>query len=194
MERGKSPERHLIINKLSGNIVQLSQHKFASNVVEKCLEYGDSNSLDIIIGEIIGHEDGNDNLLVSQMNSLVWIVWLYRNAWEFVMLIIILICHYLYTSHVPCSSVAKYFHVTVLPFLVWMLINTSHYPCNHVIQCSIQPTITPENGHGKFDIARHSNVTHVLSCGLRYQLIPIFDVRLWIVWALYSAFNHLKNV
>lgn len=63
LERGKPPERHLIITKLSGNIVQLSQHKFASNVVEKCLEYGDSNTLDIIIGEIIGQGDGIDNLL-----------------------------------------------------------------------------------------------------------------------------------
>ncbi|KAL8144588.1 pumilio homolog 5-like [Apium graveolens] len=63
LERGKPPERHLIITKLSGNIVQLSQHKFASNVVEKCLEYGDSNTLDIIIREIIGQGDGIDNLL-----------------------------------------------------------------------------------------------------------------------------------
>lgn len=63
LERGKPRERSQIISKLSGHIVQLSQHKFASNVVEKCLEYGDSASLEIIIGEIIGRGDGNDNLL-----------------------------------------------------------------------------------------------------------------------------------
>ncbi|RZB41500.1 Pumilio-like 5, partial [Glycine soja] len=42
LERGKPQERSQIIHKLSRHIVQLTQHKFASNVVEKCLEYGDA--------------------------------------------------------------------------------------------------------------------------------------------------------
>lgn len=63
LERGKPHERNQIICKLAGRIVQLSQHKFASNVIEKCLEYGDSSTRDILIGEIVGHGDGNDNLL-----------------------------------------------------------------------------------------------------------------------------------
>lgn len=36
--------RQEIIEKLHGQVVRLSQHKFASNVIEKCLQYGDSNS------------------------------------------------------------------------------------------------------------------------------------------------------
>lgn len=63
LERGKPHERNQIICKLAGRIVQLSQHKFASNVIEKCLEYGDSTTRDILIEEIMGHGDGNDNLL-----------------------------------------------------------------------------------------------------------------------------------
>ncbi|KAG4909831.1 hypothetical protein JHK87_055947 [Glycine soja] len=38
LERGKPHERSQIIRKLSGHIVQLTQHKFALNVVEKCLD------------------------------------------------------------------------------------------------------------------------------------------------------------
>lgn len=41
--------RTIIINKLRGKIARLSVHKHASNVVEKCLEYGTpSQRLDII--------------------------------------------------------------------------------------------------------------------------------------------------
>lgn len=48
----------------------MSQHKFASNVVEKCLEYGNIEERDHLIKEIVGHTEGNDNLLVCA-NTLV---------------------------------------------------------------------------------------------------------------------------
>lgn len=67
LERGKSHERSQIINKLAGQIVQLSQHKFASNVIEKCLEFGDVAERDLLIGEIVGQTEGNDNLLVGSV-------------------------------------------------------------------------------------------------------------------------------
>lgn len=66
LERGKPQERSLIIRKLSGHVVQLSQHKFASNVIEKCLEHGGPAERELLINEIIGHNEGNDNLLVGQ--------------------------------------------------------------------------------------------------------------------------------
>lgn len=64
LERGKPLERSQIISKLSGYIVQLSQHKFASNVVEKCLKHGDAAERELLIAEILGHDEENDNLLV----------------------------------------------------------------------------------------------------------------------------------
>ncbi|XP_065042461.1 pumilio homolog 5-like isoform X2 [Musa acuminata AAA Group] len=64
LERGKPHERSQIISKFFGQIVQMSQHKFASNVVEKCLEYGNIEERDHLIKEIVGHTEGNDNLLV----------------------------------------------------------------------------------------------------------------------------------
>lgn len=67
LQRGKPLERSKIIRKLSGHIVQLSQHKFASNVIEKCLEYGGTADRELIIDEILGHNEGNDNLLVSRI-------------------------------------------------------------------------------------------------------------------------------
>lgn len=67
LERGKPQERSQIISKLSGHIVKLSHHKFASNVVEKCLEYGDAAERQLLIAEIVGHNEQNDNMLVSKV-------------------------------------------------------------------------------------------------------------------------------
>lgn len=69
LERGKPDERSRLIRKLCGQIVQLSQHKFASNVVEKCLEYGDSEVRELLVAEVVGLEDGNDNLLVMMKDQ-----------------------------------------------------------------------------------------------------------------------------
>ncbi|PQP99292.1 pumilio homolog 5 isoform X1 [Prunus yedoensis var. nudiflora] len=63
LERGKPYERSQIISKLIGKIVQLSQHKYASNVVEKCLEHGDVAERELLIEEIIGQMEENDSLL-----------------------------------------------------------------------------------------------------------------------------------
>lgn len=65
LERGKPHERSQIIRKLTGGIVQMSQHKYASNVVEKCLEHGDADERDLLIEEIIGQSEENDHLLVG---------------------------------------------------------------------------------------------------------------------------------
>ncbi len=40
--------RKEIIEKLLGQVVRLSQHKFASNVIEKCLQYSDSDTRQVI--------------------------------------------------------------------------------------------------------------------------------------------------
>ncbi|KAG8380278.1 hypothetical protein BUALT_Bualt07G0176700 [Buddleja alternifolia] len=63
LERGQPFERSLIISKLSGKIVQMSQHKYASNVVEKCLEFGDATERELLIEEILVQSEDNDNLL-----------------------------------------------------------------------------------------------------------------------------------
>ncbi|CAN4085053.1 unnamed protein product [Withania somnifera] len=69
LERGRPHERSQIIGKLAGNVVQLSQHKYASNVVEKCLEYGDSAARELLIEEILAESEGNDCLLMMMKDQ-----------------------------------------------------------------------------------------------------------------------------
>lgn len=75
LERGKSYERTQILSKLAGKIVQMSQHKYASNVIEKCLEYGDTAERELLIEEILGQSEENDNLLVSKSKNLNFVLY-----------------------------------------------------------------------------------------------------------------------
>lgn len=54
-----------------GKIVPMSQHKYASNVVEKCLEYGGSDERECLIEEILMQTDESDNLLVRESIPIV---------------------------------------------------------------------------------------------------------------------------
>ncbi|KAL3632801.1 hypothetical protein CASFOL_025785 [Castilleja foliolosa] len=69
MEKGEPNERTQIISKLSGNIVRMSQHKYASNVVEKCLGYGSAAEREMLIEEILVQSENNDNLLVMMKDQ-----------------------------------------------------------------------------------------------------------------------------
>lgn len=65
LERGTPHERSQIISKLTGKIVQLSQHKYASNVIEKCWVYSNEIEQEAFIEEIIQQPSESGNLLVS---------------------------------------------------------------------------------------------------------------------------------
>ncbi|KAK9127063.1 hypothetical protein Syun_015860 [Stephania yunnanensis] len=62
LEHGKAHERSAIIKKLAGQIVQMSQQKFASNVVEKCLTFGGPVERQILVNEMLGTTDENEPL------------------------------------------------------------------------------------------------------------------------------------
>lgn len=64
LEHGKPHERTCIINKLIGQIVQMSQQKFASNVVEKCLTFGTPEERQSLVDEMLGTTDENEPLQV----------------------------------------------------------------------------------------------------------------------------------
>jgi hypothetical protein len=64
LESGKAHERKQIISKLAGQVVTMSQNKFASNVVEKCFQHGDIAERDLLIRQIVEQTEGNDSLLV----------------------------------------------------------------------------------------------------------------------------------
>ncbi|KAG8047900.1 hypothetical protein GUJ93_ZPchr0008g12810 [Zizania palustris] len=69
LERGKGHERTQIISKLAGQVVTMSQNKFASNVIEKCFQHGDIAERDLLIQEIVQQTEGNDNLLVMMKDQ-----------------------------------------------------------------------------------------------------------------------------
>jgi len=52
IEHGRPQDRHQIISQVKGKIVQLSQHKFASNVIEKSVQFGSYDHRQWIIDEI----------------------------------------------------------------------------------------------------------------------------------------------
>lgn len=64
LELGKPHERTQVISKLAGKFVEMSQHKYASNVIEKCLMYGDALEQQSLIREIVGRPQEDTNLLV----------------------------------------------------------------------------------------------------------------------------------
>ncbi|KAJ7962661.1 Pumilio [Quillaja saponaria] len=71
LQRGKLHERRQIICKLSGKILEMSRHKYASNVIEKCLEHGDAADRELLIEEIIGKSEENNYLLDQFANYVV---------------------------------------------------------------------------------------------------------------------------
>lgn len=71
LEHGKPHERTCIINQLIGQIVQMSQQKFASNVVEKCLTFGTLEERQNLVNEMLGTTDENEPLQVSQFSTFL---------------------------------------------------------------------------------------------------------------------------
>ncbi|KAK9666900.1 hypothetical protein RND81_14G219500 [Saponaria officinalis] len=67
LETGKPHESSQIILKLAGKFIQISQLKYASNVVEKCLKYGNASERDLVIEEFIAESDNNDVLLFQMV-------------------------------------------------------------------------------------------------------------------------------
>jgi hypothetical protein len=67
LEHGKPHERSAIIKKLTGQIVQMSQQKFASNVIEKCLTFGTPAERQALVDEMLGTTDENEPLQVCDL-------------------------------------------------------------------------------------------------------------------------------
>lgn len=67
---GSYDDKCYIIEKILDDIVQLSLHKFGSNVVEKCLELSPDDKRELILDRIIGIPVANHRLtLIDLMNS-----------------------------------------------------------------------------------------------------------------------------
>lgn len=52
-------ERFCFLHQVKDNLLSYSQHKFASNVVEKCLQYGTKDERGVLIQHLLyGHSEG----------------------------------------------------------------------------------------------------------------------------------------
>eukprot|EP00004_Rigifila_ramosa_P001911 TRINITY_DN1191_c1_g2_i12.p1 TRINITY_DN1191_c1_g2~~TRINITY_DN1191_c1_g2_i12.p1 ORF type:complete len:894 (+),score=179.66 TRINITY_DN1191_c1_g2_i12:148-2829(+) len=58
LERGCAADKTSVVLKLRGQLLSMSQHKFASNVVEKCVEHGSESDRQILLDEILGNGRG----------------------------------------------------------------------------------------------------------------------------------------
>lgn len=71
LEHGKRRDKSMIVSKMKGQVLQLSQHKFASNVVEKCVEYGTPQERTVMLEEILNGKgpEGASPLLVMMKDQ-----------------------------------------------------------------------------------------------------------------------------
>lgn len=53
MQHGSESDRAVLIRQVHSNLLEFSQHKFASNVVEKCLQFASKSDRDEMIWQII---------------------------------------------------------------------------------------------------------------------------------------------
>lgn len=96
LEHGKPHERTSIIKKLTGQIVQMSQQKFASNVIEKCLTFGTPVERQTLVNEMLGSTDENEPLQVWK-SAMCMLVLNVKNAFKILLAhFILLICHIIF--------------------------------------------------------------------------------------------------
>ena len=71
LENGKNGDRQSILSCVRGRIVALSQHKFASNVIEKCVTTSSRTERAIIIDEICQQSDALFIMMKDQYANYV---------------------------------------------------------------------------------------------------------------------------
>jgi hypothetical protein len=67
LERGQPDERAQVLRSLADQVVSLSSHKFASNVMEKCIQFCSKEDRDVMIAEILARSPNSSDVLLSMM-------------------------------------------------------------------------------------------------------------------------------
>ncbi|CAG8498195.1 17147_t:CDS:10, partial [Racocetra fulgida] len=62
-------DKSMVVAKVRGNVLQMSKHKFASNVVEKCVAYGSKRDRQLLIDEVIQTKPDGTSPLISMMKD-----------------------------------------------------------------------------------------------------------------------------
>jgi hypothetical protein len=71
LEHGRPQDKHEIISQVRGKIVQLSQHKFASNVIEKSVQFGTHEHRQWLIDEICVDSNALETMMKDQYANYV---------------------------------------------------------------------------------------------------------------------------
>lgn len=53
LEKGRDQDKRVVIDSVRGKLLQLSRHKFASNVVEKCVAFADVDVRSVFVNEVL---------------------------------------------------------------------------------------------------------------------------------------------
>ncbi|KAJ3126390.1 mRNA binding protein puf3 [Nowakowskiella sp. JEL0407] len=69
LEHGKPQDKALIIGKVRGQVLQMSKHKFASNVIEKCVAFGTKRDRQMLIEEVVQVRPDGMSPLVAMMKD-----------------------------------------------------------------------------------------------------------------------------
>jgi hypothetical protein len=70
LEKGQPKDKKRVVTKVKGQLLPLSKHKFASNVVEKCVTYSDEKDRMDILHEVIEVKaDGTSALSVMMKDQ-----------------------------------------------------------------------------------------------------------------------------
>ncbi|KAJ1558499.1 mRNA binding protein puf3, partial [Nowakowskiella sp. JEL0078] len=69
LEHGKPQDKALIVGKVRGQVLQMSKHKFASNVIEKCVAFGTRRDRQMLIDEVIQGKPDGTSPLVAMMKD-----------------------------------------------------------------------------------------------------------------------------
>lgn len=74
LEHGAAEDRSRLVAGVRGKVLQLSQHKFASNVVEKCVSHATRNERALLIDELCGFNDKCANITYTDRSLMTFSV------------------------------------------------------------------------------------------------------------------------
>jgi hypothetical protein len=69
VEKGRPADKEFIIGKIKGNVMIMSKHKFASNVVEKCVTFGSPKDRQEILDEVLSTKADGTIALYTMMKD-----------------------------------------------------------------------------------------------------------------------------
>jgi hypothetical protein len=69
VEKGRPADKEFIISKIKGNVLNMSKHKFASNVVEKCVTFGSLEDRQEILDEVLSAKADGTIALYTMMKD-----------------------------------------------------------------------------------------------------------------------------